>query len=566
MSQISGKLITHNYTGFRGVDFTNKEVALFRSPDSLNMWKNYRTQGRCIETRPDIEKLDDYPYSVFGLFFYKVGNREMLIVHSGVYLYKEENGVRTQLRSGMNPKKSKFFIYDNVLYILDGISYLQYDGTTCKEVEGYIPTTTIAMTPAGKGTAFQNVNLINPIRRNTFVGDGESTVYVLDSAGAIDTNYPVRVNINDHSVTAGFTVDYTNGTVTFTTAPSEPDTVGEPNVMIEFSKTISGYKDRLTKCTLVTEFDNRIFFSGNPDYPTMLFHSELYDPTYIDDQNYYTDGFDDAKIKSIVTGNNAIWVFKEPSQSNNGVFYHTPSVYADQKAYTSTNSSISIGCVSEAINFNDDIVFFSERGLEGITSDITTEQMVTHRSNLVDAKLLRENNYKSPLLAEWEGYLLVFIDNHVYLADSNAGYADFARYEWFYWELPITPTSVLVKDNVLYMGTENALYSLTDFADTREVNSYWTTSYDEFGYPQYQKTTNKRGSVLDCEGDEISLYTNIDEKGFTFVKTYTDKELYAVNRIKKKKWKGIQLKISTTKNVKIYSCTLESYVGGYIKR
>ena len=564
MSQTSGSLITHNYTGFRGVDFTNHEVALYRSPNSVNMWKNYRTQGRCIETRPDIEKVKDYPYSVFGFFFYKVGNRDMLIIHSGVYLYKEEAGVRTQIRSGMNPSKSKFFIYDGILYIMDGISYLQYDGTTCKEVEGYVPTTTIAMTPQGAGTPFQNVNLINPIRKNTFVADGESTEYVLDSHGAIDTDYQPIVTVNDVEV-SNFTTDYTNGKITFTTAPTKPDTDGQPNVLVKFKKTIPGYKDRLTHCTLVTEFDNRIFFSGNPDYPTTLWHSELYDPTYIDDQNYYTDGFNDARIKSIVTGNNAIWVFKEPSQANDGVYYHTPSVYADMKAYTSTSSSISTGCVADAINFNDDIVFFSERGLEGISGDITTEQMISHRSNLVDAKLLSENNYKNLLLAEWEGYLLVFIDNHVYLADSNQNYSEFARYEWFYWELPITPTSVLVKDNILWMGTQNGLYSLTDFSDSREVNCHWMTSYDEFNYPQYQKITNKRGSVLDCEGD-IEVWAKVDEQDETLIKTFEDKTLYGVNKIKKKKWKGIQLDFRSTTNMKLYSCTLESYIGGYIKR
>ena len=51
----SGDLITRTYNNFRGVDFTGKEVAMQRSPDSLNMWKNYRKLGKCIETRPSME-------------------------------------------------------------------------------------------------------------------------------------------------------------------------------------------------------------------------------------------------------------------------------------------------------------------------------------------------------------------------------------------------------------------------------------------------------------------------------------------------------------------------------
>ena len=42
MSSTSGSIITRNYSNFRGVDFSNKEVNIVRSPDSLNMWKNYK--------------------------------------------------------------------------------------------------------------------------------------------------------------------------------------------------------------------------------------------------------------------------------------------------------------------------------------------------------------------------------------------------------------------------------------------------------------------------------------------------------------------------------------------
>ena len=43
------------YTSFSGVDFLEEPslVSINRSPDALNVWKNYEdTQGTCIETRP----------------------------------------------------------------------------------------------------------------------------------------------------------------------------------------------------------------------------------------------------------------------------------------------------------------------------------------------------------------------------------------------------------------------------------------------------------------------------------------------------------------------------------
>lgn len=48
-----GGLITRNYGDFRGVDLTNKKdnVSQYRSPDAINMWKNY-AHDNCVETRP----------------------------------------------------------------------------------------------------------------------------------------------------------------------------------------------------------------------------------------------------------------------------------------------------------------------------------------------------------------------------------------------------------------------------------------------------------------------------------------------------------------------------------
>jgi hypothetical protein len=575
MAQVPGTLITRNYTNFRGVDFSNREVSLTRSPDSLNMWKDYKANlGKCIETRPDIELVDTYDNTIFGHFFYKVGITEMQIVHCGTKLYKVVNGVKTELYSGMNPARSQSFIYSNIFYIKDGINYLKYDGETCTEVVGYVPTTSIGRKPAGGGSVYEDVNMLSPYRKNGFVGDGESTVYYLDAKN-IDNESP-QVTVNGINLTplTEFTYDITAGTITFATAPSEPYTDGQDNVIIKYKKTASGHADRIKKCTILEVFDNRVFFSGNQDYPNTVWHSSLNDPSYCSDLDYYNEGLNLAPIKSMVAGNNALWVFKEPSQANTTVFYHNPVIDADYgKIYPSTHSSISTGCIATGINFNDDIVFFSDRGMEAINGDVTTEQILAHRSSLIDSKLLNEENYKNMILEEWEGYLLIIIDNKIYLADSRKMFTNetHQEYEFFYWELtdndeevPITCTQV--KDGVLYLASGKKLYTLTNREDDREVESYWTTPEDEFNYPQYQKTTNKRGCVIDMDGTEIEVSTKVDNKEFELINTYTTTKEYVVARIKKKKWKSIQLKLSTTKPLKLYSLTLESYVGGYVKR
>ena len=559
----SGDLINRVYTSFRGVDFRGEEINLVRSPDALNIWKDYK-ETESIRTRPELEALEVFSTPVWGIFFYKVGNTEMMLIHSGTTLYKIVDGVREQLYTGLNPRKSYSFIYNNIWYFKDGINYLQYDGQTITEVVGFVPTTSIGRKPAGGGTTYQDINMLTGIRINTFLADGVSKEYYLDAQG-IDTDFTPIVTVNGSDTTA-FTVDTTNGKIIFDTAPEEPLTAGQDNVKVKFRKTISGYRDRINKCTLLQVFDNRVFFSGNQDYPNTVWHSSLNDPTYCSDLDYYNEGLDLSPVNAMVAGNNALWVFKEPSQANTTVFYHNPTIDAEYgKIYPSTHSSISTGCIATGVNFNDDIAFFSDRGMEDINGDVTTEQVIAHRSSMVDRKLLAEPGYREMILEEWEGYLLVIIGNKVYLADSRAMFTNenHNEYEWFYWELDKDIKITKVHNGVLYLGTEDGIYTLTDTESN--VVSYWTTPLDKFKHPNYRKTTNKRGCVAEATGD-ITVYVKTDKTSWELINTYTNVTDYFVSRIKRKKFKDIQLKFYSDTRFSLESVTLECYIGGYIKR
>lgn len=559
------EIVPRIYSSFRGVDFRGEEVNLMRSPDSLNVWKDYR-EIESIRTRPEMELIEPFDTPIWGVFFYKVGNTEMMLVHSGTTLYRIVDGVRTQLYSGLNPKKSDSFIYNNIWYFKDGINYLQYDGETIGEVVGYVPTTSIGRKPAGGGTVYEDVNMLTGIRINTFLADGESTEYALDSQG-IDVDFQPIVKVNDEVLDiSAYTVDTTNGKILFKTAPEAPLTDGQDNVSVKFRKTIAGYRDRINRCTLLQVFDNRVFFSGNQDYPNVLWHCSLNDPTYCSDLDYYNEGLDLSEITGLVAGNNALWVFKEPSQANTAVFYHNPTIDADYgKIYPSTHSSIATGCIGKAINFNDDIAFFSERGMEAINGDVTTEQVIAHRSTMVDRKLMTEDNYRKMLLEEWEGYLMVFVDNKVYLADSRATFTNenHMEYEWFYWELGKEITCTRVHEGVLYLGASDGIYTLTD--NESDVESWWTTPKDKFKNPNYQKTTNKRGCVVESTG-KITVSVKTDKTEWEQIGTYANVMDYFTCRIKRKKFKDIQMKFYSDTRFSLESATLECFVGGYIKR
>ncbi len=430
------------YSNFRGVDFANEPsiVNISRSPDAVNVWKNYGdTQGTCIETRPGYRKIHEFEGGkINGLHIYN--NKAIVHVGTKLYLWSNFPSEPTQetvqvLKNDMNNTKSSFAIFDDTLYILDGVNYLKYDGTTLKNTsqDAYIPTTTITRKPSGGGEMYEDINVLSEYRINTFIGDGTSVDYYLD-AQLIDSVTEVKVN---DVVVSNYTVNATAGKITFATAPSAP-TLGNDNVSIKFRKQIEGYADRINSCTKMLSFDNRIFFIGNITFKNALFHCSLNNPAYISDLDYYQDGTDESAIKDIVVGNNILWVFKEPNQQNETIFYHTPlDVSGYGKVYPMQQGNVSTGCYSCAINYSDDIVFLSKQGLEGITGDINKEQLLTHRSSLVDAKMINSSNYNFASMTEWAGYLLILVNNRIFLGDIRQLYQGINgyEYEWYYWDL-----------------------------------------------------------------------------------------------------------------------------------
>ena len=609
------------YSNFRGVDFTDENVSETRSPDALNMWKNYKTLGKKIETRPDIELQLTMSNTIFGLFFYTISNVDHLIIHSGTSLfdYNPKTKVLTTIKAtGMNPAKSVGFVYNNILFIKDGLNYLEYNGNVCKDVEGTIPNVAIHNMNSNSTKMIQEANLITDYCYEEYLPDGTKTEFPLSQKEVSNVTVWDISGVNEVQITTGFTVDTTTGLVTFDKAPEK--SADKASIKIKYSKTSDG-RNIINKCKLACIFDNRVFFSGNQDYPNMLVWCGLNDPRYVGTSSYATQGTSVSQIKALVPGNNALWVFKEPSQENTTIFYTVPTELYDGKleqtvkTYASSHSSITTGCQATGINFNDDIVFFSDRGMEGISGSITTEQVLGHRSTLVDRKLLNEENYKNMELVEWEGYLLVIIDNKIYLADSKQKVQndDHVEYEWFYWEMAKKIKTAKVHNDILYLCSEedfvinelgykkytdgtniywydevnnkvydnegnesqvliatltavmqSEIYTLTDTSSN--VKSYWTTKLDDFGYPQMLKTTNKRGFKSNVTGDEITIETKLDNNEFQKLGTFKNTKGYIVSKIKKKKWNRIQLRFSSDTQFGIYEIVLESYVGSYVKR
>ena len=68
MADTTGDLVTRVYSGFRGVDFRGEEINIIRSPDSLNVWKDYK-ETESIRTRPGMELQLSFADPVYGEWY-----------------------------------------------------------------------------------------------------------------------------------------------------------------------------------------------------------------------------------------------------------------------------------------------------------------------------------------------------------------------------------------------------------------------------------------------------------------------------------------------------------------
>lgn len=629
-------MMTRLYSNLAGCDFTNDpaKVSLNRSSNCINMYKDYEnTEGNCVQTRPGLTPMfetnarkylvvskKNYVCKVNGIFVFKKQNQKQILFHIDNSLYASDYPLQdyyfeNKLSENMNDEKSSFVVFDNKLYINDGKNYLVYDGETLKNVtEGaFVPTTTISRKPTGGGVLYQDVNVLTGRRKNSFVADGESTEYELD-VKLIDDE-PVKVFVNKTEIDSSeFSVNRVEGIITFNNAPESPNTEGQDNVVIEFTKYGTDYEERISHCKRSIAFDNRIFFTGNSQYQNAIFHCELNNPAYISDLAYYQDGTSDSAIKDFTVGNNLLWVFKESSQQNDTIFYHTPTIDAEEgKIYPSKQGNISTGCVSRCVNFNDDIVFLSSLGLEGITGNIDSEQLINHRSTLIDGKFINENNYSDAIMVEWKGYLLILVNSSIYLADSRQvfnGAKGGYEYEWYYWNFSDnfkenfgSPCMIQSVDGELLIGTSKGfIYKLDRYSqiDEEEIHvndlnversniySCWQTPYDIFGDTNNLKTTNKRGGVAKIKtipNGKVKVSVQTNRKPEKFIKEYsatgfdfnnidfnnfafTLKDMsYIVFKIKMKKFIDLTLKFySEDRPFGLYDATIEVFQGSYVKR
>lgn len=116
-----------------------------------------------------------------------------------------------------------FFGFSEIVYMLNGKQYMQWDGEMLTEVHGYRPLVNIAVAPDNTSReTLEQINKLTGSRRVWLSPDGEGKTFTMPEKGLASIDY--ILNRGDGSYfddETDYTFDLEAGSVTFTTAPQK---------------------------------------------------------------------------------------------------------------------------------------------------------------------------------------------------------------------------------------------------------------------------------------------------------------------------------------------------------
>lgn len=185
--------------------------------------------------------------------------------------------------------------------------FYTYDGTALSVFTPYTPTITVGTPPTGGGTLFEEINILNRSKTQSFTADGTATLYQLAEKNISN----VVVTINGVATTA-FTISAVNGTVTFTTAPVNKDVV-----LITYQGDLGYNPSAIMMNPHMIDFgvgnDTNLFLFGSASEKNVFRYSMVGKPFYFPANAFVRVNTDLFSITDMVSQYQSLIVFKEDS-------------------------------------------------------------------------------------------------------------------------------------------------------------------------------------------------------------------------------------------------------------
>lgn len=613
---------------FRGVDLTSSvvNVETSRSPDAPNLMPD---ADGFPSKRPGWETIVQLEGTVHGAYKLTAEGSEKRLVHAGTKLYQleeDETGTirATVIRQGMNDVSSTAVQLGGKLWILDGKTYLYYDGAKVAPVSeiATVPRITIAKAPNGQygATSDMPINLLTGWRTDSFAGL-ESTAsekeYFLSYNELSDAELKVEVLTSSENGAdwvvkkegSDYTVNRELGKITFATAPGKSPLDGEDNVRITY-EVKENHVDTINKCRLAILYGvngamDRLFVSGNPDEQNIDYWSEWNDPTYFGDTWYGMVGQEASPIVGYSILSDMLVTHKRGEENSRNAVVRKGEL--DEEGFATfriTNVIQGEGAISSRAfgSLSSEPLFLTASGVMALTpSDVTGERYAQSRSWYLEGALRKESLVDAPATS-WDRFYVLAAGNRLYLLDSRrksyqskAPYSEY-QYDAWYWEVAGV-SSLWSWDDQLFFGTQDGKVRRfrkigavsTENDDGQAISAHWTTPLMNLGSWGNLKTVTGVwvvGQPYSRSGG--SIYYATDKDYATLVRDYTidvfdwndidfnrwtfntlDRPTIAPTRKKAKKIKLFQVKVeNNTLNERfgIFAIQINYRMGGKIKR
>ena len=463
------------------------------------------TDATCLAYAKNIQVRQIQPqddYSIFSKnYLYHVGK--------DFYLYTTVKNTIDKIFSNANQATSQSLQLNDKMVILDGKNLFLYEFG--QEIEnltdggGHIPTITISKTPGqgvSDGTAYEALNLIQPKFTEKFVVDEDHKTehWFQLSFSNLDTVPPPKVEVlqaNGTWQTKVQNVDYypysSTGRIYFLEGhlPGKTPISGEDNVRITASRTVTGYKDRIAKCSIGAIYGeggnaNRLFLSGNPDHPNWDFYSGQNDPTYFPDTGYSVLGSSSSAIVGYAVVNNYLATFKDeydPAQNvtiREGELVLNSDTQLYEPVFKTINTLQGNGVVApySFAYLQTEPLFLTRSGICAITpQDITGERYSQNRSFYLNGKLTKESDLASAKATVFDDQYILALGGKLYIldglqplrTDKSMPYAT-RQYAGFYCT-NVPASCIWIDDQALWIGTFTGKIARFD-TDIQSLESY----------------------------------------------------------------------------------------------
>ncbi len=333
----------------------------------------------------------------------------------------------------------------------------------------------------------------------------------------------------------------------------------------------------------------RLFLCGNESEPNLVCYSDLNNPLYFPENNYFYVGESSSPVTAFGKQSDMLVIFKDNetyyTQYNRNTGISAEAVMnqsvidiAASSVYfplTLINANIGCDCPNTVELCRNRLVWTNSNGkvYTLVSNNQYNERNIFEIGEMIHRKLKTEKNLKDARSIDWDGYYLLQVQNRIFILDYNSyGYQYVSSYSktedanlripWYYWDFELKAgnlqsTALAVVDGALLLvesGTygifkaefnEEAAYDYLIYSADTSLDGYRTiphsikseaqTKLFEFGVQGYYKNVDKVVLSVGNNGGvpiSVSFVTDMGTEETEIVPDGSQTEAYTAGYVK----------------------------------